>query len=229
MIDSINQTPQWGIFDQSGNTIISADAVVGFEFINGYKISSYPQEKGAFETYNKAKIPFQTHVIFAISGTIAKKQSFFANLELAMSSLDTYVVWTPEYQYPSANVTNYEVRRDARQGAQVVLVDVSLEEVRILNSSVMSNTQSINGNAPANNGTIQPIQVPQETNLPVNVTPNFWNSVFGLPILPNSAWDNLAIGQQNTITDTGIQTNASSVLVSGPDNDGNTQAYFGYA
>lgn len=230
MPDVFNQflAPQWGIFDQFGNAIIVADSVVAFEFTNSFRISDYPQEKGAFETYNKVKIPYEARIVFAISGGVAKKQTFIANLELALHSLDTYVVWTPEYQYANANIVDYHERRDAGHGAQLILIEVALEEVRILGSSVLTNTQSVNGNSSVNNGFVQPQQIEAASNYPVNVTPDFWSSVLGFPILPTSAWDSLTTSQQTTITTQGIQNDASSALVSPVDDTGSTQVFFGY-
>lgn len=172
--------PLWGIYDQDGNPIISvdsasdveADSVAAFEYARDYRISNYPQEQGAFESYNKVQVPFRAIVSFFVG---AARFNFLANIEQAVASLDLYAVFTPEWSYPNANLTHYSYSRDVRQGATLLRIDVWLEEVRIAlvspgattGSINQGNAQSTNAAAPASSGTVQ--AVPASSVLPGGV------------------------------------------------------------
>lgn len=147
--------PEWGIFDQNGNAIIEADSVFGVEYARDFHISDYPQEQGAFESYNKVKVPYQAKVTFLISSSVDDRSTFLTALEQAVASLDLVTVVTPEITYPSANLTHMGYRREARQGATLLRVEVWCEEVRIVQTGGLSNTSST---------TSSQINEPQSTN-----------------------------------------------------------------
>ena len=53
--------PQWGIFSQGGAPVLQADSVNSFDYERGYLVSDYPQEQGAFQSYNKVTLRLSTH------------------------------------------------------------------------------------------------------------------------------------------------------------------------
>src|SRR6266446_5232352 len=108
--------PVWGIFDQDGNTVLAADSVASVEYQDPWRISDYPQEQGAFESYNKVKSPFTVKIAFLISGDISNRSDFLETLQRAVESLDLFVVVTPEISYDSANLSFSTYRRTARSG-----------------------------------------------------------------------------------------------------------------
>lgn len=122
--------PQWGIFDATtGSPILEADSVFSVEYARDYRISDYQQEQGAFFSYNKVQVPFQAKVSFLAN---ALRYNFLAQIEPACASLGLVTVVMPEFAYPSANLTHYGFRREARRGKTLVLFDVWCEEVRVL-------------------------------------------------------------------------------------------------
>ena len=154
----------FGIFDQNGNPVITAQSVSGVEYANDYRISDYPQEMGAFESYNKVKVPYQAKVTFMTSGAIADRTNMLTSLEAALASLNLFVVVTPEFQYANANVTHFSYRRTSDHGTAMIIAEVWCEEVRIVSSGQLSNTQSVNGSSPQQGGSVQP----QATTPPAN-------------------------------------------------------------
>lgn len=176
--------PQWGIFSKGGGPVLVADSVFGMEYARDYRISDYQQEAGSFQSYNKVQVPFQAKVTFLVGGSAIERTAFLAAAEVACASLALVVVATPEFFYPSANLTHYSYRREARHGATLLEVDVWCEEVRITGAAqlsqtggtasgtsggtgtntaptttgTLSNTQSPNGAATQQNGTVSPIQ-----------------------------------------------------------------------
>lgn len=130
--------PQWGIFDaQSGAPILQADAVYSVEYARDYHISDFPQENGAFASYNKVQVPFQAKVSFLANQL---RFNFLAQAEPAVASLGLVTVVMPEFSYPSANLTHYGFQRTARSGKTLILFDVWCEEVRILPSATSAST-----------------------------------------------------------------------------------------
>lgn len=144
-------TGQWGIFGSDGSPILTVDSVYAIEYARDYRISDYPQEMGAFESYNKVQLPFQAKVTFSIARS---RRDFLGSVETATASLGLVSVITPEVSYPSANLTHYGYRRQ-KENAELILVDVWCEEVRITATSSLSDTQSTNGAATAVNGNVQ--------------------------------------------------------------------------
>lgn len=144
--------PQWGIFGSTGATVLAADAVMTVEYSHDYKVSDYPQEKGAFQSYNKVQIPYQHKVTFAVSNN---RKDFLDAVEQAVGSLDLFTVTTPEISYPSVNLTHVGYRRIANNGASTILVDVWCEEIRIIGSANLSNTRSTSGASEQNSGPVQ--------------------------------------------------------------------------
>lgn len=55
-------------------------STIEFDFEANYHISDYPQEQGAFQSYNKVQMPFECRVRLACGGTIAQRQAFLNSL-----------------------------------------------------------------------------------------------------------------------------------------------------
>lgn len=129
--------PQWGIFTQDGEPVLVADSVASIQYARDYQISDYPQEKGAFQSYNKVQQPYQARVGYYIAES---RVEFLNAVEAAVSSLDLVFINSPEIEYPSANLTHYDYRREVRNGVTLILVNVWAEEVRVVNPANTSTT-----------------------------------------------------------------------------------------
>lgn len=151
-LNALFGTPQWGIFGDNGSEILVSDSVSHVDYARDYQISDYPQEKGAFESYNKVKVPFKARVGFLIAET---RRDFLANVEAAVASRNFVTIVTPEQSYPSANLTHYSFRREVRNGVTMILVDVWCEEVRVIGEAP-NDTQSVNGATTTESGNVQP-------------------------------------------------------------------------
>lgn len=172
--------PQWGIFGQDNSPIIAVDSVGSVDYARDYHISDYPQEKGKFESYNKVKVPYHARIGFLISTT---RTDFLNAIEAAVASLNFVTVVTPEVRYASANLTHYNYRRDAMHGRSLIRVDVWCEEVRIVNGTAPTASQSTNAASPEQGGQPQPTpttaKVPEATEEDVAAgTENFVGSGF---------------------------------------------------
>jgi hypothetical protein len=124
--------PQWGIFDQDGNPVLVSDATGEVEYQREYDVSDYPQEQGAFESYNKVQIPYSAKVTLLSSQT---REELLNTLEDAVASLDLVAVVMPELSYPSANLLRYSFRRTSKNGVTMIAVDVWCKEIRVVSNS----------------------------------------------------------------------------------------------
>jgi hypothetical protein len=156
LISNYLKGPLWGIFTNDTNQpVIVGDSVAAIEFRAEARISDYPVEQGSFASYNKVLTPFAVKLSFTQGGNDDDRQSFLNRVDLAFKSTDLYRVATPELAYRDANVTHYDYRRTARDGATLLTVDVWLEEVRQTASATLSNTKDPSGAGRVNDGTIQ--------------------------------------------------------------------------
>lgn len=170
---------QWGIFTTGGAPALVADSVFAVEYARDYKISDYPQEQGAFQSYNKVRLPFQAKITYTLNRL---RTEFLNTAEAITASLALFTVVTPEVIYPSANITHYSYRRDRAGSSTMVKVDVWCEEVRQTaqaflaqsaqgtgggsgvgtgggsptSTGTLSDTQSPNGAATQQGGSVQP-------------------------------------------------------------------------
>jgi hypothetical protein len=147
--------PKWGIF-LNGNLVIEPDSIVEVEYRKGWRISSYPQEQGAFQSYNKVEEPFETRVKLTKGGTDADKQAFQNAIDAAAASLDLYDIVTPTKVYKGANISQVNYRRAATNGVGLLTVELLIEEVRVNAEAQFTSTQAPSGADPVNTGTVQP-------------------------------------------------------------------------
>ena len=129
--------PQWGIFDQGGQPILVSDAVGGVEYERQYDVSDYPQEQGAFQSYNKVQHPYEAQVTLLSSMT---REVLLSILEPVVASLQLVSVVMPEWGYQSANLTRYQFRRTSRNGVTLIEVTVGCKEIRFANSMLSSSS-----------------------------------------------------------------------------------------
>lgn len=162
------QASNWGIFDQYGAQLLAPDSMLAFSFSNEYRVSDYPQEEGAFASYNKVAMPYDARVVMTVGGSELKRAGFLATISGLLASLDLVDVVTPDRTYLSANVVHYDYDRTAESGVSLLKVSIFLREIRsapnpaVLSTSVSSvpspiaNAQSTSAVDPVNTGAVQP-------------------------------------------------------------------------
>jgi hypothetical protein len=147
----LSNTPQWGLFLANEAAIVS-DNVVSFEFKQDARISNFPVEDGAFETYNKVQVPYDVRLQFSTGGALSDRQAMLASIDAAIASTDLYDAVTPEKIYSSVNVVHQSIRRTSRNGVGLLVVDVYCEQVRVTATQQFASTQSATG-APSDSTT----------------------------------------------------------------------------
>lgn len=147
---------QWGIF-LNGQPVVVADNVISFDFKQERILSTFPQEDGAFSTYDKVRVPYDARFQFSAGGSEANRQALLDSVEAIVDDLNLYDAVSPEKVYSSCNVVHYSYRRSARNGAAMIVVDVWLLQVPVTASATLSSApQSPSAAAQENGGTVAP-------------------------------------------------------------------------
>lgn len=121
----------WGIFNQYGVPLLLADNVISLQYQNQNRVVSAPIEKGSFASYNKVADPWKATVQLSKgSGGTFERGAFLAQLEVLSKSTFKFIFITPEFVYKFANITGYDLAREAKDGATLIKVNVHLEEIR---------------------------------------------------------------------------------------------------
>lgn len=170
---ALQQPARWGIFDSSGNQLgtpltesnSSVLSTLEFDFVRETRISDFPIEQGSFASFNKVQIPANPIVTLALSGSESDRIDFLNAINAASLSTELYSVITPEVQYVNYNIERYRYERRASKGATLLIVDISLKEIRQVSAAFATITIPKNPGATpqTNNGMTQPATPPQST------------------------------------------------------------------
>lgn len=180
-IDVLNPTASdWMILDNNSNqVIITPDTVPSFEYKAEVRVSDFPVQQGAFASYNSVQMPFTIRMKLVCSGLnffqqassalglnfgtqYMQKSDFLTTLEYMRTTTDLFQIVTPDETYANCKLEHYDYRREARQGATMLVVDAWFREVRQVTTSNSSvdglpfvNSDSASAANPLNNGIVQ--------------------------------------------------------------------------
>jgi hypothetical protein len=152
-----SNAPKWGLYDTDGNPVVFADSVEAFDYNSGSSVSNYPIEGGKFSSYNKVANPYDIVLRMNCGSAIDNRVDFLVGLENAAASLELYTVVTPEFVYHDANVVSFNYRRESTSGANKIIADVHITEVRQVEASQFTNTKSDSAVGAVSLGQIQPV------------------------------------------------------------------------
>lgn len=143
----------WGIYLRK-KLVLEADSVVSFDYKKDWRVAEYPQEEGAFQSYNKVQTPFDVRLRLTKGGTDEDRAAFFEALDKAQASLDLYDIVTPERTYSSASIEHVDYRRSASEGMGLITADVWLKEIRVSATIAFSKTAQPSGADAVHVGTV---------------------------------------------------------------------------
>jgi hypothetical protein len=184
LIQALQQTPRWGIFDAAGNQLgVDSSSInpilsvlasqlsgstapvlstFGVDYVKEMRVSDFPVEPGSFASYNKVETPANPLVTLTLAGSEDDRTNFLNAIDAACTSTNLYNVVTPEVQYVGYTIERYTYSRRASRGATLLIVEVSLKEIRQVSAAFTTVTNPIvNPQNPAatpqtNSGTTQP-------------------------------------------------------------------------
>lgn len=149
--------PRWGIY-REGQLAIRPDSFGGLEFRQDWAIADFPLEQGAFETYDKVNSPYALRIRLSAGGSEANRTSFLRTAHELSDSDDMFDVLTPEKTYTQVNISHLDYRRESRNGAGLITVDLWFLEIRMNAVTAFSDTKQPQGASPVSNGTVQPTE-----------------------------------------------------------------------
>lgn len=140
---------QWGIFDANGKPLADPDQFTGtsgallnaagfgrtvstgaVDFAKEMRVSDFPVERGEFASYNKVETPANPLVTLCMSGSESERTKFLNAIDAATKSTALFSVVTPEVTYINYSVDRYNYQRRHDRGANLLMVEISLKEVR---------------------------------------------------------------------------------------------------
>lgn len=142
------------------NVVPVSGSTVEFEFAGDTPISSYPQEEGAFQSYDKVIMPYDIRLKIACGGSNAQRQGFFSTLEALRTTTSLVDVVTPEGTFRDVNCKHVDYTRRSDRGVDLIVANVSFEQVRFETSSAYTNTAKASDSAAKSLGNVQAQGVP---------------------------------------------------------------------
>jgi hypothetical protein len=154
---ALDNVPIWAITDIDGNTLLSPDSVIDFEYRGEMKIPTYPIEGGSFQSYNKIPVPYDIRMTVSCNGNGEQtRDEFLSACEALRESLDTAVITTPDAIYDSVNMVHFDYRREAHQGVSRLLVQAWFQEIRV-DQTGQTQTAQPDGMDASQNGQLSPV------------------------------------------------------------------------
>lgn len=158
--------PLWGIFNEDGEAVVTADNVVAMEYKNEWSVADAPLERGAFESYDKVDTPFSVRLTFSSGGSFRNRQALLDSIDEIAPDINKYDVVTPEKTYVSMNVVHVDYRRTATNGAGLISVSVWLQQIREDAVAETANSAEPSGATVKDGGQVQPKEMsPAEKSL----------------------------------------------------------------
>lgn len=146
--------PQWGIYKDK-KLAIKPDSIVSLEAKYGWRVSDYPLEKGAFESYNKVREPYEVRLRMTKGGTDSARALFLQTIFDMAASINVYDVYMPEGALVHLTLANYEFRRTSTSGVTLLSVDAHFVEVMENVTPTFTNTATDSAQSPQQGGTVQ--------------------------------------------------------------------------
>lgn len=144
--------PQWGVFDQYGNAALvpAPDSYISFSFMKDYRVSDFPQEDGAFQSYNKVETPFDAKLVVSVGGNTSNRSNFLDLLDTLVSDTNLYTIVTPEKTYFNANIVHHDMERSSQKGVQLLPISIFFREIGLAVNQVISDDSPSPNPAAAN-------------------------------------------------------------------------------
>jgi hypothetical protein len=117
-------------------------SVVDFEYSQDWPLSTYQQEQGAFQAYDKVTLPWDVKIHLACGGSPSTRQAFLSTVLAIANSFSLYDIVTPEMTFPSCNVSHISWPRSANSGVSLIVVDLWFKEIPVTATASFTNTQN---------------------------------------------------------------------------------------
>lgn len=163
---------EWGIFSNAASTSVVSDLLSSLGLSQGeayfpdalvlemgYQSSrvsaSAPVQSGSFMNYNKTANPDQFMIGLSFQGTSAQKNTQLATLLALRDSVTLVSVRMPAWRRQNMNVVGVNFDRNTRMTADLLIVNVALQEVRTYATTQVLQTNNGTATTTEDQGTMQ--------------------------------------------------------------------------
>jgi hypothetical protein len=126
----------WTLLDEDGGTAVTFTSFSDIDLRAEGKALSYPIEEGSFANYNKIESPLDIRVTLATQGTDSDFEYILTKLDEYKRGAIKLSVSTPSKFYESMTLETYSYKRTREAGAGLLVVELSLIEVREVETQV---------------------------------------------------------------------------------------------
>lgn len=112
-----------------------------FDFSADAPVSNYPQEQGAFQSYDKVTLPPEVTLKLICSGPGSQRQAFLSTLDSLLASPTLVTLVTPERVFPDYTLIHVDYHRTGSSGVTMIAAVCRFELVPFTASQQFTNTQ----------------------------------------------------------------------------------------
>ena len=117
---------EWSFSDN----VLPNAAIFELQIRCGGTVVSSPIEAGSFISYNKTNEPMEINSTLAFSGSDSFLQSVLDSLNALKTSVTTFSIQTPLYEYENFTLQNYDYSMRREDGRGVLYVNALFLEIR---------------------------------------------------------------------------------------------------
>lgn len=139
-LTSVNNT--WSIVNESNSKAVSFTSILEVSVSSESQVSTCPIEEGSFAAYNKIVAPIQITMKVAVNGTKSELDTAIDKVKDLATGTELVNVITPEQEYEGYNIYKYAYRRAAEEGTDLIVFDLSLIEIKEVESEYTNTTLS---------------------------------------------------------------------------------------
>lgn len=156
---------EWSFSDN----VLPNAAIFELQIRCGGTVVSSPIEAGSFISYNKTNEPMEINATLAFSGSDSFLQSVLDSLNTLKTSVTTFSIQTPLYEYENFTLQNYDYSMRREDGRGVLYVNalfLEIREVQVLYTDTESITEADSKDPSAvsnQNGGLKQAQTPSGT------------------------------------------------------------------
>ena len=143
IIDLHDEVQSWTLLTEDGADVLTFDSMLSVEVSAENQVAYEPVEKGSFASYNKAATPTQLRVKLARSGSDCDQQAMLNTLDRLCDGTDLVTLVTPAQEYAGYNLEAYSYSRTDSGGAHLLVVELSLVEIRQVETQAYANVNAI--------------------------------------------------------------------------------------
>ena len=121
---------EWTLLDINGHTAVTFTSFIDIKVSTQGQAVSYPLEEGGFVNYNKTHNPLDIKLTLGAQGTETDFSYTLQKLDELQERAATLAVVTPSAVYENMTLESYDTDRGPERGARMLIVVLSLKEVR---------------------------------------------------------------------------------------------------